>query len=196
MRTRCGRPRLACSGVLALLLATTAPAWAAPDGDDDGLPSRRTHHGLAIGAGTGSAYATLGAQLLYLVPLPGDRWTLFAGAAVGKLAVEGSALDLDGAPNVWGSAFGAGASFGRRHRICADLIYGAVTTQDLAIEGIVVDAVARYAVTLEAGYEFFTDIGFFARILPLGASYVTSPLVERRHRLSWNGSVGVGWKLW
>jgi hypothetical protein len=184
-----------------LLAAGTPPARAAaPDASvpaRDQPSPRGARPGLAIGAGAGIGYAQLGAQLLYFFPLPARRLTLFGSAALGRLAVDDHPYDLAGAgAPVWGGALALGASLGRRHRLCTDVAYGAVSTQQIAIEGIAIDAVARYGISFETGYEFLSDIGFFARILPIGFSYLASPLVESKNRRGWNGSVGLGWKLW
>jgi hypothetical protein len=180
------------AALIGLALATAGPVAAAPDSRD-----RNAHPGLVASVGVGASYVAYGAALAYLQPL-GDRWTVSAGAGFGRLgAGSDDALYLEGhAPHPWGATFALGASFGRRHRLCADLGYGAQLSQEIAIEGLVIDAVARYGLFTEVGYEFLDRSGVFVRILPFGLGYVPNPLVESSQRFSWQGSVGLGWKLW
>ena len=211
MRIRSGsRARIGWGGLVgsfALALAglgadNRSPAQAQPAVQ---IPApRNAQPGLTASVGAGAAYANLGAQLSFQLPLraataagPGPWWALSAGAALGRWSGDDGRRTVDGEGlHGWGSAFAIGASFGQRHRISADLGYGVLSSQPLAIEGLVVDEVARYGAFAQAGYEFLGENGLFVRLLPLGVGYVPNPLLESQQRRSWIGSVGVGWKLW
>jgi hypothetical protein len=159
---------------------------------------RNESAGLALGLGAGAAFPLLGGGVIYSLPLPSSRpLTVSASAGLGFLPGPDSTLYLDGsAPNVLGAAATLGIGYGRRHRICAELGYGAFATQALAIEGIIVDVQARYGVFANVGYEFAADNGFMLRLLPLGFGRSTSPLLESKDRFHWSNSLFVGWRLW
>jgi hypothetical protein len=161
---------------------------------------RNDRPGLALGLGAGGAFPNLGAGLIYLLPLPSRTnrpWTLSASAGIGFLPGPETTLYLDGsAPTVVGGAATAGLAYGRRHRLCGELGYGAAATQGLAIEGIIVDVQARYGFFADAGYEFAAANGFMLRFLPFGVGYLSSPLLGSKDRLHWSMSLFVGWRLW
>jgi hypothetical protein len=203
LRIRSGsRPRAGCPNAavcVAVLVGLGAPAtaWAQTQLAEPPARPRNARPGLAASLGVGASYANLGAQLSYLHPLPGRRWTVYGGAGLGRWGGDDARLTLDGKPStVWAGSFAVGASFGQRNRLCMDLGYGGMLTQAITIEGLIIDVVARYGVFAQVGYEFLGDSGLFLRLLPLGAGYVPHPLVESRHRLAWMGSVGAGYKLW
>jgi hypothetical protein len=185
-----------CAAIALLVFATPHRSRAA-----DRPRPRNESAGLALGLGAGAAFPLLGGGLIYSLPLPsGTRHPLTVSASVGLGILSGpdSTLYLDSSspPNVLGTAATVGIGYGRRHRICAELGYGAFATQALAIEGILVDVQARYGVFANVGYEFAANNGFLLRLLPLGFGRYTSPLIESKDRSHWSNSLFVGWRLW
>ena len=158
--------------------------------------------GLTASAGTGTQYAGVGLQLLYALPVPRRNrsvspWNLCAGVGAGHFRTIDGSFTYDRKDiEIYGVAALVGASFGYRHRLTLDVGYGTVATQNVAIEGLVVDAAAHKGPFAEIGYEFVGASGISVRFLPVGILYVPTALVGSDRRWGYAASVGFGWKVW
>ncbi len=191
---------------IALSLTLARPALAeptldpAPAASANASPHRPRYAtpGLAASLGIGPDFAGIGVQVMGLWPLATRLpFTVFAGIGVGQTGTFDGIFTLDGETlRSFGPAVTAGASFGHRHRATAEIGWGAMVAQGLAIQGILIDSFVRYGVFAQAGYEFLGSSGVYFRILPLGIIHVPSPLLEAPNRLRFSSSVSIGWKPW